>query len=180
MTSRRQLQANRQNAEASTGPKTAAGKEASAKNSLRHGLSVSSSSDPRGLAAVENLALHIAGAGASADVLDCARRVAEAEFDLRRVRNLRARLLASTGEPDMSESPATPPTAPGITQPPNKVSSQATPVSSGGNGDIAASLPIDSTTLQRAAELYRYEQRALSRRKFAIRNLDSARSDAAR
>jgi hypothetical protein len=38
MTSYRQIEANRRNALRSTGPKTAAGKEASRRNALRHGL----------------------------------------------------------------------------------------------------------------------------------------------
>jgi hypothetical protein len=39
MTSNRQIEANRGNAKQSTGPKTAAGKTRSSRNSLRHGLS---------------------------------------------------------------------------------------------------------------------------------------------
>ena len=46
MTTDRERRANRANAKSSTGPKTASGKTRSAQNALRHGLNVSTLSDP--------------------------------------------------------------------------------------------------------------------------------------
>ena len=44
MTSARKLEANRRNARASTGPRTAAGKARAAQNARRHGLSLAAAS----------------------------------------------------------------------------------------------------------------------------------------
>ena len=86
MTSDRKIRANRANARASSGPKTAAGKAQSAQNAFRHGFSVPIWLDPDLASDVEALAQRIVGKGADANVLQPARRVAEAQIDLRRVR----------------------------------------------------------------------------------------------
>ncbi|MCC8971767.1 hypothetical protein [Bradyrhizobium brasilense] len=49
MTSTRQIEANRRNAERSTGPKTARGKATSSQNALRHGLARVHEDDAQGL-----------------------------------------------------------------------------------------------------------------------------------
>jgi hypothetical protein len=59
VTSERQARANRANARASTGPKTAVGK---ARNALHHGLAVSVFDDAQWSPEVEMLARQIAGA----------------------------------------------------------------------------------------------------------------------
>jgi len=46
MATERQIKANRENAKRSTGPKTAAGRLKSSRNSFRHGLSLPLTSDP--------------------------------------------------------------------------------------------------------------------------------------
>ena len=91
MTSERQRQANRANAQSSTGPKTAKGKKRSAVNARRHGLNVSVLHDPLLAKEVEALARRLAGPTASPEILFCARRVAEAQIDLQRVRACRHR-----------------------------------------------------------------------------------------
>jgi hypothetical protein len=83
---------NRRNARRSTGPKSAAGKAKVANNALRHGLAIPARLDPALNREIEGFAELIAGASASAFLLDCARRIAEAQIDLRRIR--RVRLLA--------------------------------------------------------------------------------------
>ena len=83
---------NRRNARRSTGPKSAAGKAKVAKNALRHGLAIPARLDPALNREIEGFAELIAGASASAFLLDCARRIAEAQIDLRRIR--RVQLLA--------------------------------------------------------------------------------------
>jgi hypothetical protein len=65
MTSERKIQANRPNAGASTGAKTADGKHRSARNALRHALSLSLHSDPQLSEAAETLAGQIATSAVS-------------------------------------------------------------------------------------------------------------------
>ena len=74
MTSERKIQANRQNARASTGPKTANGRARSAQNALRHGLSRSVLFNVALSKDVEALAQELAGPGAKAHVQERARR----------------------------------------------------------------------------------------------------------
>ena len=101
MASTRKIRANRANARASTGPKTARGRAHIARNALRHALSVPVLSDPVLFEAVDTLVREIAGPDANAEVLELARRVAEAEIDLRRVRYARHELLnRALSDPD--------------------------------------------------------------------------------
>ena len=93
MTTVRQLHANRDNAKASTGPKTKAGKARAAKNSLRHGLGVSVWSEPSLAPQAEAIALRIAGPNAEAEALGWARRIGEAQVDINRVRSLRSEMI---------------------------------------------------------------------------------------
>src|SRR6188768_3690815 len=94
LTSDRKIKANRANARASTGPKTAQGRVRTAKNALRHGLSLPVCSSPALSEEVEALAREIAGPSANAETKELARRVAEAQIDLRRVRYARYQLLS--------------------------------------------------------------------------------------
>jgi hypothetical protein len=93
LTSARKIKANRANARASTGPKTAPGRARAARNALRHGLTLPVYADPASFKDVEALAREIAGTDGDAEIQDLAHRVAEAQIDLRRVRYARHRLL---------------------------------------------------------------------------------------
>jgi len=93
VTSARKIRANRANARASSGPKTATGKAQSAQYAFRHGFNVPVRLDPDLASDVEALAQRIVGKSTDADVLESARRVAEAQIDLRRVRFHRNRLI---------------------------------------------------------------------------------------
>jgi len=93
VSSARKIAANRANARGSTGPKTARGRARAARNALRHGLNVPIYSDPAINEELDMLAREIAGAEADAEVRGLARGVAEAYFDLRRVRLARHRHL---------------------------------------------------------------------------------------
>ena len=93
VTSERKIRANRANARASTGPKTAQGRARTARNALRHGLSLPVYSDPTLSEEVEALAREIAGPDATAEIQGLARQIAEAQIDLRRVRCARHQFL---------------------------------------------------------------------------------------
>ena len=174
MTSARKIRANRANARVSSGPKTAAGKAQSAQNAFRHGFNVPIWLDPDLAGDVEALAQRIVGKGADANVLEPARRVAEAQIDLRRVRSYRHRLIErAISNPQVQAEAAEPaPLAP----------SSARGTSVGPCGGVhqdprsARSLhalrePVGPSAAfaRELAALDRYERRALSRLKFAIR-----------
>ena len=94
MTSARKLRANRNNARASTGPRTAAGKARATRNAQKHGLSVPIMADPSLAAEVKVLAQEIAGEGANDQLQQIAARIAEAQIDLVRIRRARHELLS--------------------------------------------------------------------------------------
>jgi hypothetical protein len=89
----RKIRSNRENARASTGPKTAQGRARAARNALRYGLSLPVCSDPALSAEVEALAREIVGTNTSPEIHALAHRIADAEINLRRVRQARHQLL---------------------------------------------------------------------------------------
>ena len=179
MTSPRKIKANRANARASTGPKTAQGRARTARNGLRHGLSVPVLSDPVFSEEVDALARAIAGPDAGAAVLDLARQIAEAEIDLRRVRDARHRLLnRALRNPDY-ESDARVREKDALVWRCARVDGPFTPMpydvvaflDSKPEGPVKLAMILaDEARELRAID--RYERRALSRRKFAIRAYD--------
>jgi hypothetical protein len=133
VTSPRKIKANGFNAKASTGPKSACGKARAAQNARSHGLSIPVAYDRALIEVVESLAREIAGAN-SERILEYARRIAEAQIDIKRIRLARQVML------------------------------EQEKVATSGSGLIKQLTALD-----------RYEQRARSRRKFAIRAYDLAR-----
>jgi hypothetical protein len=89
LTSDSKTKANRENAQASAGPKTAHGRVRAAGNARRRGLSLPIYSNPILSKEVEALAHEIAGIDANAEIRQLARRIAEAQIELRRVRHAR-------------------------------------------------------------------------------------------
>ncbi len=92
MTSPRKIVANRKNSLRSTGPNTTAGRARAAGNARRHGLRAPVLSDPVLSAEVETMAREIAGE-ASPELIELARRIAEAQIDVNRIRRVRNDLL---------------------------------------------------------------------------------------
>jgi hypothetical protein len=189
LTTIRQRCANRANAKASTGPKTKAGRARSAANALRHGLTISVYSEPALAPQAETIALRIAGPNTDAKALGWARRIAEAQVDLNRVRSLRRLAIARMLSDPRCDSPF------GPTQEIRLISRFLDRV---GRDTVTAS-DIDTMDevlhpkpLERDAKLAkilvdkdseisrldRYERRALSRRKrkTALRNFDACRA----
>jgi hypothetical protein len=104
MASDKQIAANRANAQRSTGPRTAAGRAKSSRNAYRHGLSVPMQPDPQ---AVEAMALAIAGETAGEAELRAARALAEAQFELKRIRATRLAALPTDLDRKLDPQPLT-------------------------------------------------------------------------
>jgi hypothetical protein len=183
LTSERKITANRANARASTGPQTTRGRARAARNALRHALSLPVCSIPALSEEVEALAREIAGPGANAETQELARRVAEAQIDLRRVRSARHQFLCDTLSEGYYESYANVrmkvkilrallrPNPPDISM---EALEFATSTSTPQGPDKLAT--ILSGEAKKLLAMDRYERRALARRKFAIRAFDAARA----
>jgi hypothetical protein len=103
--SERKIAANRSNAKKSTGPRSKAGRQASRRNALRHGLAIDIRTDPAYHDDIEQLAKMMSRASGRQSVSDSARDVAEAVLDLSRIRKIRASLFetiyfSDTAAPD--------------------------------------------------------------------------------
>jgi hypothetical protein len=185
LTTDRQRRANRVNAKASRGPKTKAGKARAARNALRHGLNVPVWADPALSPMVEVIARRISGPDADIAALARARQLAEAQVDLDRVRDRRKTLIAGfLTDPKY--------------QPLRVLRQQLRLMKTIDRVERTRSAPFDIDEIEEMidleplegdakfaavvedksselAALDRYERRAWSRRKAAIRNFDAAR-----
>jgi len=142
MTSEHATRANRRNAQASTGPRTPVGKARSGQNARKHGLSAEDL-NPQAETEIERLAGVIAGEHRrDAAILEAARAVAEAQVQLQRVLAFKTALLRK----GLFLAPA-----------------------GGPDAHERAPAEIPEELLRQLEGLDRYERRALSRRKFAIR-----------
>ena len=194
MTSERKRAANRRNAKRSTGPRSAAGKAKSRNNALRHGLARKHTRLIGQIGEIDQLALAFAGSDPSPEMLYYARAAAEAELDVMRVRTVRADFISQK-----AADPAT--FAPQRLLPDSRIDKLRKVVESGPDEIFHDSRAALANTLRIAIEYNdyqrnrplpndedkpavafsrhyreisrfdRYEQRALSRRKRALRTL---------
>jgi hypothetical protein len=182
MTTAQKAKANRANAQASTGPKTVRGKARASRNARRHGLSLSVMADSFLSEPVERLARAIAGETTDGEIYQLARRTAEAQIELQRVRYARHQLLFQTMSLPEYDSEANErkkmkmvigclrSTGP-FTPMPDDVLKFVYSWSE--RPEKFAAILLDK--VHQFFVLDRYERRALSRRKFAIRALDEAK-----
>ncbi len=93
--SARRLKANRANAKMSSGPRSAEGKAQASRNALRHGLSIPAASIPHLRREIGQLARQLAGEHPDEVTRSAAEAVAEAQADLVQIRSQRRVLIAS-------------------------------------------------------------------------------------
>jgi hypothetical protein len=92
MATERQIKANRENAKRSTGPKTAAGRLRSSRNSLRHGLSLPLTSDPAASAKADQIAQMLVPEKFDDAHVMAATEFAQEQAELMRIRAVRKEL----------------------------------------------------------------------------------------
>ena len=97
MASDRQIAANRRNARRSTGPRSAAGRRRSSRNSFRHGLAARVTTSAKRTQYIERLARKIAGASPDILTLESARTFAQTEFELAQIRRAKVADFAHHG-----------------------------------------------------------------------------------
>lgn len=96
MTSDRKADSNRKNSQKSTGPRSERGRRRSGRNALRHGLAVAIGADPFVANEIKLLEKGLMTVYGGKTAGELARRVAEAEMDLLRIRKLRAESFKTT------------------------------------------------------------------------------------
>ena len=181
MTSDRKIRANRANARASTGPKTRQGRIHSGRNALRHGLSLPVRSNQGLFKEIETLAREIAGPDARPEIYEPACLIAEAQIDLGRVRHARHQLLCQAlRDPNYQDRKKT---RAKLAMTRHLLRANVTDVPLAALSDCVTRAPegpekfalIVTQEIHQLSAMDRYERRALSRRKSAVRAFDLAK-----
>ena len=198
MTSDKQREANRRNAQRSTGPRSAAGKRRSSQNALRHGLSAQLGGDPAHDRRIEALAKILTGPEGNPSELNYARIAADATLQIIRIRDLRAAMMEPSARAREVFSPSFPKpvhwrrryrrgdgTLNWIADVADRDPGDGTSFAErflkliplermpGWPSGPAASMQIFSRFINRIVKLDRYEAQQVSRRQAAFRALDA-------
>jgi hypothetical protein len=144
----RQIAANRRNARRSTGPRSRPGRKRSSRNSFRHGLTAANAER---IKQIERLARKIAGATADFLTLECARTIAQAQFDLAQIGRVKIAVMSRVNGFGGSE----PPSAGAVTMSTTEHDGTADAI----RGALSELMKLD-----------RYERRAAVRRARALRS----------
>ena len=173
MATDRQIVANRRNAHRSTGPRSRAGRKRSSRNSFRHGLAAGVITNAERIKRIERLARKIAGVTRDIVTLECARAIAQAEFDLAQVRRVKAAIMSrvmSLGgfeTPNASQSLGQPKTGEA-----ERVKAPGMPTKEPNGTADAIRIALSELII-----LDRYERRAAARRARALRILLDRKKD---
>lgn len=192
MTSKRQFVANRANSQRSTGPRTKAGKSIASSNARLHGLAAVVRNAPGADVEIESIARAIVDEAERPDLIEFARGIAEAEVDLRRIRRARATQAKLPNVNSSSVRMVASPNAK-LFMTAVRLENRRKEPSMDDLAERLNSLGWDSTAPDRVEAplkrdvknikldaLERYERRAMSRRKSAIRRFDLMRRDEGR
>jgi hypothetical protein len=173
VTTERQIAANRRNARKSTGPRSSTGKRRARANAYRHGLSAPRAQNAKRIKFVKKLVRRIVGKSSDRVLLEHAHTLAEAEYDLVKIRALKTGLIDRVlGSLERGSSPDPAATA---TFPRSAASTPVTPRASQPSAQPVEGTLADLRRLDRyerhAAALRERSARALSDRKNGNNNL---------